>query len=389
MNMATKTVRVVGGGFAGLAAATALARYGWTVVLHERGPEIRAFGSALALSENGLKVLEMLGAYEDAVRGAFPLFNRETRDGQGRLLSSYNWKTEDQTLRMFMLLRSRVIAALETAARKAGVTIVTSSLITEVEDDGTVTLEQGARLKADLVVIADGANSNSGVRQRLFKRRKVFADGSIRMLIPRENADDWSDGTFVEYWSGRRRAMLSPCSEKHLYLGLIAQEGDKYGTKAPIDKVSWIASFPVLEKYIERVGAQDRWSWDQYQSIILTGWHARRVAILGDAAHAMSPNFGQGAALAMVNAVSLAVKVSGSSNIEAALAAWETNERPLVDKTQLLSGVYSSLMNWPATARNTALAWMGRSRWIMKQRTLAAYKTPVGYAPEKEEQNAV
>lgn len=384
-DMLSGTATVVGGGFAGLAAATALARYGWNVTLHERGPEIRAFGSALALSENGLKVLEMLGAYDDAVQGAFPLSNRETRDGEGRLLSSYNWKTEVQTLRMFMLLRSRVIAALETAARKAGVTIVTSSEITEVDADGAVTLASGEIRTADLVVIADGAGSRSSVRKGLFKRRKLFADGSIRMLVPRDAAGEWPEGTFVEYWSGRRRAMLSPCSEKHLYLGLIAQKGDERGTRAPIDKESWIESFPVLRDYIETVGEQERWSWDQYQSVILTKWHQGRVAILGDAAHAMSPNFGQGAALAMVNALSLAAVVSKARDIETALAGWEENERPLVDRTQLLSGVYSSLMNWPAFARNAALAGMGRSRWIMKQRTLAAYRTPTGYAPGQVE----
>ena len=381
--MTSRTAIVVGGGFAGLSAATALARYGWKVTLHERGSEIRAFGSALALSENGLKVLEMLGAYDDAVRGAFPLSNRETRDGEGRLLSAYNWKTEDQTLRMFMLLRSRVIAALELAARNAGATIVTSSAVTEVEANGAVTLANAEMQTADLVVIADGAGSRSSVRKRLLKRRRIFSDGSIRMLVPRDATGDWPEGTFAEYWSGRRRAMLSPCSEKHLYLGLIAQSGDERGVQAPIDRASWIESFPVLRGYIEQVGDQERWSWDQYQSVVLTKWHAGRVALLGDAAHAMSPNFGQGAALAMVNALSLAATLSDAHDIETALSGWEANERPLVDRTQFLSGIYSSLMNWPAFARNAALASMGRSRWIMKQRTLAAYRTPTGYAPEQ------
>lgn len=383
--MAVRTATVVGGGFAGLAAATALARYGWKVTLHERGQRIRAFGSALALSENGLKVLEMLGTYDEAVRGAFPLSNRETRDGTGKLLAYYNWKTEDGTLRMFMLLRSRVIAALENGCRRAGATIVTSSAVADVEADGTVTLGTGEKQTADLVVIADGAGSRSTVRNRLFRRRKLFADGSIRMLVPRDITGPWPEGTFVEYWSGRRRAMLSPCSEAHLYLGLIAQRGDERGIQAPIDKASWIESFPVLKTYIENIGEQERWSWDQYQSVILSKWHEGRVAILGDAAHAMSPNFGQGAALAMVNALALAAIVSDAHEVEPALSTWEVAERPLVDRTQFLSGVYSSLMNWPEFARNAALGAMGRSRWIMRQRTLAAYRTPTGYAPERQE----
>ena len=65
---------IVGAGFAGLTAAIALRQCGWAVRVHERGAEIRAFGSALALSENGLKVLEAVGAYDGAVAGAFPLY---------------------------------------------------------------------------------------------------------------------------------------------------------------------------------------------------------------------------------------------------------------------------------------------------------------------------
>lgn len=381
--MSSKTAIIVGGGFAGLSAATALLRYGWTVTLYERGSEIRAFGSALALSENGLKVLEMLGAYDDAVQGAFPLSNRETRDGDGKLLSAYNWKTEDGTLRMFMLLRSRVIAALEKAARNAGANIVTSATVAEVDAGGMVTLANGETRTANLVVIADGAGSRSSIRKQLFRRRKLFPDGSIRMLVPRSTSDNWPEGTFVEYWSGRRRAMLSPCSEDHLYFGLIAQQGDERGTQTPIDKASWIESFPVLRRYIDNIGEQERWSWDQYQSVILNKWHHGHVAVLGDAAHAMSPNFGQGAALAMVNALSLAATVSKAPEIESGLVEWERTERPLADRIQFLSGIYSSLMNWPEFARNAALAGMGRSRWVMKQRTLAAYRTPTGYAPRQ------
>ena len=69
-----------GAGFAGLTAAIALRQRGWSVRVHERSPEIRAHGSAIYLSENGLRVLESLGAYEAATLGAFSLRWRETRN---------------------------------------------------------------------------------------------------------------------------------------------------------------------------------------------------------------------------------------------------------------------------------------------------------------------
>jgi 2-polyprenyl-6-methoxyphenol hydroxylase-like FAD-dependent oxidoreductase len=379
--MASRHVEIVGAGFAGLSAAIALASHGWSVTLHERGSKIRAFGSALALSENGLKVLEMLGAYDDAVQGAFPLDNRETRDGDGKLISRYNWKTEQSTLRMFMMLRSRVIEALERAALRNGVEILTSSEVDDVTAEGEVLVNAAASRRADFIIVADGAGSRGKIRQMQLKRHVRFFDGTIRLLLPRTDAQSWSPGTFVEYWSGQRRAMLTPCSESNFYMGLIARENDCRGIQIPIDIESWIQSFPVLEPYIHSIGEQERWSWDQYQSVILSSWHQGRVALIGDAAHAMSPNFGQGAALAMVSAVALALAVSENADLSAALTRWESMERPLIDRTQWLSGLYSSLMSWPDFLRSPALALMGRSRWIMRQRTLAAYRTPTGYHP--------
>lgn len=370
---------IVGAGFAGLTAAIALRRRGWTVRVHERGAEIRAFGSALALSENGLKVLEAVGAYDEAVAGAFPLYYRETRDAAGTLISSYDWRTENRQLRMYMLLRSRVIRALQRAAERAGVDIVTGSEVHGVDPGGTISLRDGSSLRGDLVVMADGAGSRARDTLGLIKSHRRYKDGSIRMLLPVRHRHPWPDGVFVEYWGERRRAMLVPCSENDFYLGLIARQDDPAGIAVPADAQSWAATFPMLAPYLADIGEQERWSWDQYRILTLTQWHRGRVAILGDAAHAMSPNFGQGAALAMVNAFGLAAALDAFATVEEALPEWERRERPTTDRTQWLSGLYSSLMGWPGPARSLALKVVGRSKWVMKQRTIAAYRVPTGY----------
>lgn len=377
--MVKRHAEIVGAGFAGLTAAIALRRRGWTVRVHERGAEIRAFGSALALSENGLKVLEAVGAYDEAVAGAFPLYYRETRDAAGTLISSYDWRTENRQLRMYMLLRSRVIRALQRAAERAGVDIVTGSEVHGVDPGGTISLRDGSSLRGDLVVMADGAGSRARDTLGLIKSHRRYKDGSIRMLLPVRHRHPWPDGVFVEYWGERRRAMLVPCSENDFYLGLIARQDDPAGIAVPADAQSWAATFPMLAPYLADIGEQERWSWDQYRILTLTQWHRGRVAILGDAAHAMSPNFGQGAALAMVNAFGLAAALDAFATVEEALPEWERRERPTTDRTQWLSGLYSSLMGWPGPARSLALKVVGRSKWVMKQRTIAAYRVPTGY----------
>src|ERR1044071_7331899 len=77
---------IAGAGFAGLAAACALAQRGWSVRVHERADRLRTTGAGIYVYENGLRVLEALGAYDEAVRGAPFAHTREVRDDQNRTI---------------------------------------------------------------------------------------------------------------------------------------------------------------------------------------------------------------------------------------------------------------------------------------------------------------
>src|ERR1700752_3413068 len=106
---------IAGAGFAGLTAACALAQRGWSVGVHERGSELRTTGAGIYIYENGLRVLETLGAYDDAVKGAPFAHTREVRDDHNRVLSVHRW----QGNRVFSIVRQRVINALAASARLA------------------------------------------------------------------------------------------------------------------------------------------------------------------------------------------------------------------------------------------------------------------------------
>ncbi|MGH7003763.1 MAG: FAD-dependent oxidoreductase [Alphaproteobacteria bacterium] len=107
-------------------------------------------------------------------------------------------------------------------------------------------------------------------------------------------------------------------------------------------------------------------------------WSQGRVAVVGDAAHAMAPNLGQGGACAMMNALALAVCLDRCSDIAAGLAAWERQERPLTDHTQRLSSFYSELTTWPDSLRAAAFWMTSRSKWLRKQYLRTALHVPTG-----------
>ncbi len=103
------------------------------------------------------------------------------------------------------------------------------------------------------------------------------------------------------------------------------------------------------------------------------------MAIVGDAANAMSPNTGQGAGTAGMNALSLAVFASEAPTIDEGLARWEARERALTEHTQLrgrASGAPSRAGR--PSIRTPILRYGARSRWLMRHRQRAAHHVPTG-----------
>ena len=336
--------------------------------MHERAERLRTAGAGINVYDNGLRVLEALGAYEDTIRGGARARLRETRDQHDRLLSVHHWD-----IRVYGVLRQRMIDALAAAARRAGAHIVTGSESVAATPEGELQLADGQRLKADLIVAADGVNSRIRDALGLVSRRRYLPDGCIRVLIPEDSS---KDSRTIEYWSGTRRLLYNPCSTTHLYLALSMPHEDAAARALPLDKALWRRSFPRLEALIDRIGDEAR--YDRFEYIRLKRWSAGRVAVIGDAAHAIPPNIGQGAGCAMMNALSLAVYLEKHGEISSALSEWEEKERPLTDHTQRISLLFGMPTFWPARLRALFYAAAARSRWLTEQRTRTARHRPTG-----------
>ena len=340
--------------------------------VHERADRLRTAGAGINLDENGLRVLEALGALEDALRDGARARLRETRDQDDRLLSTHPWGEA----RVYGVLRQRLIDALAAAARRAGAELVTSSEGISATPDGELRLSNGDKVRADLVVAADGVNSRIRDSLGLLRNRRFLPDGCVRVLIPKLRPDEATDGRTIEYWSGSRRLLYNPCSTTHLYLALTMLHADEPARTLPLRKDVWKACFPRLAPLVERIGEEAR--YDRFEYIKLRCWSSGRVAVLGDAAHAIPPNIGQGAGCAMMNALSLAVYLERFSETEPALQAWERAERPLTNHTQRISLFFGLPAFWPPGLRALFYSAAARSKWLTEQRTRTARHIPTG-----------
>jgi 2-polyprenyl-6-methoxyphenol hydroxylase-like FAD-dependent oxidoreductase len=372
--MSKRHAEIAGAGFAGLTAACALAQRGWNVRVHERADRLRTTGAGIYIYENGLRVLEAVGAYEAAVKGAPFAHTREVRDGGDRLISVHRWTGS----RVFSVVRQHVINALAAVAARGGVEIVTKSEAVSATPDGELMLADGRKIKADLIVGADGSNSRLRDSLGLLAKRKYLVDGCTRLLMDKTTAErEITDGAkTVEYWSGTRRLLYTPCSESDIYIALTMLDSDAIAKAVPVRKDEWKRSFPHLEALIDRIGDQGR--YDRFDLVKLKRWSAGRVAIIGDAAHALPPNIGQGGGCAMMNALSLAVYFESEGDVASALAAWEHKERPMTEHTQRISYFLGLPTTWPPALRAAALGIAGRSKWLVQQRTRTALHRPTG-----------
>lgn len=368
---------IVGAGIAGLVAACALAERGWSVRVHEREADLRSYGSGISCWYNFVKVITAVGA-RPYLTDYRPLYIRETRDERNRVLYAIK-ATEKPGEATFLASRRDLINSLAAAARKVGVEILLNSRGKSAEPDGILILEDGTRCPADLVVAADGVNSSVRDSLHLLRKRKQLQQGAIRMMIPRTEEERHSEGgkKSIEYWSGRRRIFYSAANSREVYLAFMVDADDEDAIQVPLRKDIWEKSFGHLTSLIERVGVQGR--WDRFEQISLRAWSNGRVAVVGDAAHAMAPNIGQGGGMAAVNALALAATVSEAATVEEGLRRWEKVERPLTDYTQRISYYYGRINDLPGWLRSPAITLCGRIRWIVALRQRPANHNPTGW----------
>ena len=371
-----RVVEIAGAGLAGLALSTRLAHLGWQVNLHERSQDLRMFGSGIWLWENGLKTLKLLGAYEAATARARVVKEWRIADGSGAILLNKALEGRD---RMLLPPRADVYQALIDQAMAAGVTVFTSSVASSVRPEGVLVMESGEERRADLVVVADGAYSRLRESVLATASMDLGIEGGFRVLVDVQ-PDDPTD-IITEYWSGPWRAMFNPCTDGSNYIYLGGPVSDPRGRQRPVDPSFWEERFPGAGAMFARVGELSR--WDRIVNVRTRHWSEGRIAILGDAAHAMPPNLGQSANMAFSNAMALAMQVVEAEDIPAALRGWEIQQRLLTDHVQNWSYAYGqALGRWPQAllpVRSDLLRLLARTEWFDEGICRGARHSPAGF----------
>jgi 2-polyprenyl-6-methoxyphenol hydroxylase-like FAD-dependent oxidoreductase len=317
---------VIGAGIGGLAAAAGLCAAGWDVTVCERAASVEPVGSALALAPNGLRALDVLGAGDELRAHAIPQALGIRRASGRWLIRARSATTLGDRFgdTIILLPRSAVVDVLR--ARIPDGVLSLSTTVTSVTASGQVVTSAG-ELRADLVVAADGVSS--GVRSALWAGEpglKYAGFTTWRLLVP------WSGATppMAESWGRGAVFGVMPLADGRVYCyaAAPAEPGDRArgdgGELADLIRRfgRWHEPIPSL---LASAASGDVLRHDVAELAgPLSSFHRGKVALLGDAAHPMTPNLGQGACQALEDAVVLARLTSAASaaSAEAALAAY-------------------------------------------------------------------
>src|SRR5262245_7118334 len=335
-------VEIAGAGVGGLSSAIMLARHGWTVRVHERSATIREVGAGIQIKNNAIEVLEQIGIFDRLAPHGFKLERARHRDVNGHLLQERVLKGRS---RVRVFLRQPLIEMLSAAAQEMGVEIVTNSRAVGADPAGELLLENGRRLRADLVIAADGAQSKLRKSLGVGDSYRVLPTVVNRSLVPTREITP--EPVTTEHWSGRYRIGIMPCGDNMSFVFQVCPEWDRSAVVLPIDVDVWSRAFPRLRREIELL-SQTSAIQHNFSIVHCPRWHKGRVAIVGDAAHAMPPTLGQGAGLTLMNAYALAVALDFNRTVDETLPAWEAAVRFVTDRTQRWAMRYDFLTRqWP------------------------------------------
>jgi 2-polyprenyl-6-methoxyphenol hydroxylase-like FAD-dependent oxidoreductase len=316
---------VIGGGIGGLCAGIAVRQAGLDAVVFEQAAKLDEIGAGLALSRNAFTALGSLGLADD-VRSRGAVTSRlQIRTWRGDVLVEL--VPDEPELEVVGIHRAALQAALVEALDRDALALGKRCVAATDEGDGVVArFADGSEERGDLLVGADGIDSV--VREGLFGLEEPRYAGYVGW---RAVAGEDVGRTVSESWGAGLRVGIVPIAEGRVYWFVSENSPERGRDLFAADKAAlrerlrdWHDPIPALvdttdEQAILGTGIYDRRPGRH--------WGRGRVTLVGDAAHPVTPNLGQGAALAIEDAVVLAACLRRQQTVRDALRRYERLRR--------------------------------------------------------------
>jgi 2-polyprenyl-6-methoxyphenol hydroxylase-like FAD-dependent oxidoreductase len=365
-------VAVVGYGSAGQALAVLLSRQGHRVEVFERVAEPGPVGAGFLLQPTGMQVLWKMGLLDSALEHGAPIRRLYGDTPGGRGVMDMAYAGLDRRMFGLGLQRGALFQLLDRAWTAR--CLHAGTAIEEVDADGGRIRDTHGRWHGpfDLVVAADGASSALRASTAGVRSDRVYPWGALWCLLP---ADGWAfaDELRQRYVRARKMIGVLPVGTRpgdatprvSFFWSLPCADFERWrqdGMAAWKDEVAGL--WPELGAHLAGLAAPDQLARAGYRDAVLARWFRGRLAVVGDAAHAMSPQLGQGVNMALMDAWALADALRQAGDLADALRRYQRERRRHVAIYQFwsrwLTPVFQSDHDLAARLRDACLLPLGR-----------------------------
>jgi salicylate hydroxylase len=347
-------VAIIGGGIAGSSTAVALKSKGIRADVYEQAPEFTEVGAGIGVRPPSVRAINKWGLKEDLEKVSAESRYMEIIAGDDQVLirETFPVLTDDKSEAYTRLIhRADLLDTL--IAHIPADQLHLNHRVTEVIDHGDyaeVKFENGKTIEADIVVAADGIHSPIR-RQVLGNQQKPVYSGYLahRALIPYEDALGMhsEENELRIYVDGDNSFYLLPIEHRRQVSVDITVPGE-FALRPELTKEQIMDSMkgfgPTLQKIVENIKLEDIVSRPLSDLEPMDKWTTNTVTLIGDSAHAMLHNQGQGANMAIqdadVLAEAIAEAVAGTVTVAEALQKYEEQRKPVTKLYQELSRLF-------------------------------------------------
>jgi FAD-dependent urate hydroxylase len=365
-------ILVVGAGIGGLGAARALRQHGFAADVVEREPAWTHTGAGIYLPGNAVRALRALGLESAVAERASLISHQRLCDHRARLLADIDlaalWGDVGPCLALHRADLHAVLASHgDPVPVRMGVSLQGLS-----QQDGTVAVEfdDGSAGRYDLVIGADGIHSQ--VRRLVVGADMVRPVGQVAWRFVTQcppEVTTWTvllgrDVTFLAVPIGRGRVYCycdAPADSPS------RPEGDDVTRRLARLLAGFAAPVPAI---LDTLGPEDAVHVARIEEVTLDRWSRGWVLLVGDAAHATSPNMAEGAAMALEDGLVLAECLASGRGIAQTLASFQARRQPRTQWVLAQTHRRDRTRNLPPALRNLILRRWGRSIFHANYRPL-------------------
>ncbi|CAM1372230.1 FAD-dependent monooxygenase [Tenacibaculum xiamenense] len=314
---------IIGGGIGGLTLALLLEKKGFNVEIYEQAESFQPIGAGIILAINAMKVYTHLGIHEQIEHHGIELSEMNITNPSFDILSKTdfsNLKSKFQTKTIAIhraQLQNILLKNLSTTQIHLGKKLKS---INKLKDEYELTFQNGDVIKRKMLIGADGLRSKV--------RHYIFPNSNIRnghqacwRGVTSFKLSTFQQNKLLEAWGKKVRFGFVPIDNEKVYW--YALKSTPSNEKPIFDFNNMFKNFNPLVTELIKSTPQNSIHYAQIEDLLpMKNWYYNSICLLGDAAHATTPNMGQGACQAIEDAYVLSEKLS-TENIKNAFSEYQ------------------------------------------------------------------